>query len=114
MRSMNGAPGDDPPLSGNFVLVDSTRSITDGYLVRGRLEADGIPVVIKGEGEGPYRMGPVHVFVPVEFEVQALMIIEEIRSGRLRVQDEDELSGETDWDAAEFEAEFEPEPGTEP
>jgi len=109
---MDGAPHREPGLSGQLVLVDSTRSITDGYLVRGRLEADGIPVVIKGEAEGPYRMGPVHIFVPVEFEVQALMAIEEIRSGRLTVSDEQDLASETDWSEAETAAEAEPE--TEP
>jgi len=103
MWAMDGAPDDQAPLSGGLVLVDSTRSITDGYLLRGRLEADGIPVVLKGEGEGPYRMGPVHVFVPVEFEVQALMIIEEIRSGRLRVQDGEDLGAQTNWANAERE-----------
>jgi len=100
---MDGAPDGRDRLSGGLVLVDSTRSITDGYLLRGRLEADGIPVVLKGEGEGPYRMGPVHVFVPVEFEVQALMIIEEIRSGRLRVADGEDLGAETNWANAERE-----------
>jgi hypothetical protein len=103
MCAMDGASDGRTPLSGGLVLVDSTRWITDGYLLRGRLEADGIPVVLKGEGEGPYRMGPVHVFVPVEFEVQALMIIEEIRSGRLRVSDGEDLGPETDWANAERE-----------
>ena len=103
MSGMDGTPDGRAPLSGGLVLVDSTRSITDGYLLRGRLEADGIPVVVKGEGEGPYRMGPVHLYVPVEFEVQALMIIEEIRSGRLRVGDGEDLGAETDWANAERE-----------
>jgi hypothetical protein len=100
---MDEGPTDGTPLSGGLVLVDSTSSVTDGHLLRGRLEADGIPVVLKGEGEGPYRMGPVHVYVPVEFEVQALMLIEEIRSGRLRVRDGEDLAAETDWANAERE-----------
>jgi hypothetical protein len=103
MDGMSGSSNSDPALSGDFVLVDSTRSITDGYLVRGRLEADGIPVVVKGEGEGPYRMGPVHILVPVEFEVQALMVLEEIRSGRLRIDEAQDLTAETDWTEAESE-----------
>lgn len=103
MTGMDGADEARQPLSGGLVLVHSTRSITDGYLLRGRLEADGIPVVLKGEGEGPYRMGPVHLHVPIEFEVQALMIIEEIRSGRLRVGDAEDLGAETDWSNAERE-----------
>ena len=103
MVGMDGTPDGRSPLSGNLVLVDSTRSITDGYLVRGRLEADGIPVVVKGEGEGPYRMGPVHILVPVEFEVQALMIIEEIRSGRMGIADGEDLDAETDSTGSETE-----------
>ena len=103
MWGMDTSAGDGSGLSGHLVLVDSTRSITDGYLVRGRLEADGIPVVVKGESEGPYRMGPVHIFVPVEFEVQALMLIEEIRSGRMRLANEQDLNAETDWSDAETE-----------
>ncbi len=93
-----------------FALVYSTRSITDGHLVRGRLEAEGIPVMTKGEGEGPYRMGPVHVLVPTEFEVQALMVIEAIRSGRLRLFEGQDLVSETDWSQAETEPEAEPRP----
>jgi len=33
----------------------------------------------KGEGEGPYRMGPVYLWVPEEFEIQAKMILQEAR-----------------------------------
>jgi len=40
----------DDRIAGEFVLVYSTQSLTDGYLARGRLEAEGIPVVLKGEG----------------------------------------------------------------
>ena len=46
-------------------------------LARGLLESQGIPVVVKGESEGPYRMGPVYLWVPEELEVQARMILEE-------------------------------------
>ncbi len=101
--------GQDPTrLSGEFALVYSTRSITDGYLVRGRLEAEGIPVMTKGEGEGPYRMGPVHVLVPTEFEVQALMLLEAIRSGRMRLFEGQDVTADTDWSEAETEPHPEP------
>ena len=82
--------------SGEFVRIYSTSSLTDGYLARGRLESEGIPVMLKGEGEGPYRMGPVHLFVPSEFEVQARLILQEIREGALRVAEDEDSSGETD------------------
>ena len=59
-----------------FVLVRSTISVPEGEIARARLEAEGIPVMLKGEGEGPYRMGPVHVLVPAALEVQARMILD--------------------------------------
>jgi hypothetical protein len=93
----------DRRFSGSLVLVYSTSSITDGHLARGRLEAEGIPVFVKGEGEGPYRMGPVHIYVPEELEVQAVLVIDEIRSGRLAVSLDEDLLEETDWDQAEQE-----------
>ena len=100
-----GPASEEPSVvfSGEFALVYSTRSITDGYLARGRLEAEGIPVIVKGEGEGPYRMGPVHLLVPTEFEVQARLLIAELRSGRMRLFDEQDLVAETDWGDAEAE-----------
>jgi hypothetical protein len=91
----------EKPISGEMVRVYSTTSITDGYLARGRLEADGIPVVLKGEGEGPYRMGPVHVLVPSELEVQARLVLDEIREGAARVGEEEDLTAETDWNQGE-------------
>jgi hypothetical protein len=87
--------------SGSLVLVYSTRSITDGYLIRGRLEADGIPVILKGEGEGPYRMGPVLLYVPAELEVQALLILDEMQKGGIEVLPDEDLTPETDWTEAE-------------
>jgi hypothetical protein len=91
--------------SGSLVLIYSTPSITDGYLARGRLEAEGIPVMVKGEGEGPYRMGPVHLYVPEEIEVQAVFILDEMRSGRLEVLEDEDLLEDTDWSQAESEVE---------
>ena len=91
--------------SGSLVLVYTTASITDGYLARGRLEAEGIPVMVKGEGEGPYRMGPVLLYVPEEIEVQAMFILDEMRSGRLEVMEDEDLLEDTDWSEAESETE---------
>ena len=96
----------DRRYSGSLVLVYTTPSITDGYLARGRLEAEGIPVMAKGEGEGPYRMGPVLLYVPEELEVQAVFLLDEMRSGRLEVIEDEDLLEETDW----LEAESEPTP----
>jgi len=66
--------------SEDLVQIYATADITDGYLMKGRLEAEGIPVLVKGEGEGPYRMGPVSLWVPGTLEVQARMIVESIES----------------------------------
>lgn len=62
------------------VQVYATASVTDGYLVKGRLEAEGIPVLMKGEGEGPYRVGPAYLWVPGSLEVQARLILESLEA----------------------------------
>jgi putative signal transducing protein len=77
---------DDPSPPTSMVLVFSTGSIPEGLLVKGLLESDGIPVAMKGESEGPYRIGPVYLWVPEALETQARLLIEEARS--------DERSGE--------------------
>ena len=64
-------------MSGDFVLAWSTGSVPEGEIARARLEAEGIPVLVKGEGEGPYRMGPVHLWVPAEHQVRARAILDE-------------------------------------
>jgi hypothetical protein len=70
-----------PGVSGGVVRVYSTHHIFEGHLTKARLEDEGIPVMLKGEGEGPYRMGPVHLFVEEGLEVQARAVIEAIARG---------------------------------
>jgi phage major head subunit gpT-like protein len=70
---------DDPAPPGSMVMAFSTTSIPEGLLVKGLLEAEGIPVAMKGESEGPYRMGPVYLWVPEALEAQARLIIEDAR-----------------------------------
>jgi hypothetical protein len=80
------APVPDAPItpdvpfatSGRPVLVFSAGTVPEGLLVRGLLESEGITVLTKGEGEGPYRMGPMLLFVPEELEVQARLILESV------------------------------------
>ncbi len=62
-----------------LVRILTTPDVTEGAIVRSRLEDEGIPVMTNG-GEGPYRMGPVHVFVPAEFEVQARLVLDTVRA----------------------------------
>lgn len=75
---------DDGWVAGDLVRVLTTPSIPEGEIARARLEDEGIPVLLKGEGGGPYRMGPVHLFVPAELEVQARLIL----SGELGLGEE--------------------------
>ncbi|HEX7145723.1 MAG TPA: DUF2007 domain-containing protein [Gaiellaceae bacterium] len=58
--------------------VFSTQSLVEGEIVKGRLEAEGIPVDLRGEREGPYPLGPAELFVPSRFEAQARRVIEQI------------------------------------
>ncbi|MGQ0668427.1 MAG: hypothetical protein ACT4PO_01930 [Actinomycetota bacterium] len=82
------------PLYEELVRLYSTASITDGYLAKGRLEAEGIPVLVKGEGEGPYRMGPVHLWVPAGLEIQARMILDAVQDGSIEASLESESFAE--------------------
>jgi hypothetical protein len=68
----NGVVSEDE----DFVRVLTTSSIPEGYLAKARLESEGIRVMLKGEAEGPYRMGPVHLFVPAGLEVQARLVLD--------------------------------------
>jgi Putative prokaryotic signal transducing protein len=62
----------------DLVQVFAAPTAIEAELVRGRLEVEGIPVLLKGEGEGPYRTGPVELFVPSTFEPQARLILESV------------------------------------
>ena len=62
----------------DLVLVLTVPSVPEAYLARARLEDEGIPVLVKGESEGPYRLGPVHLFVRRDLEVQARLVIADL------------------------------------
>ena len=76
MTGENRGDLDPAALSGRLVRVLTTSSVPEGLLARGILESEGIPVLTKGEGEGPYRLGPVQLWVPEELEVQALLVLD--------------------------------------
>jgi len=88
------ADPDAPSSPAMMALVFSTGSIPEGLLVRGLLESEGIPVTMKGESEGPYRMGPVFLWVPESLAEQARTVIEEASSAE--PSDEDREGTETD------------------
>ena len=80
----------------DFVSIFWTQSWVEGEIAKGRLEAEGIPVDFKGEGQGPYPTGPAELLVPSSFEAQARRILEEIQSGSHEVPDgrEDDIRRE--------------------
>jgi putative signal transducing protein len=75
------------------VRVWATAAAIEGELLRGRLEAEGISVMLKGEGEGPYRTGPVELWVPAEHEAAARAVIEAVRAGTFEVEAFAEVEG---------------------
>jgi Putative prokaryotic signal transducing protein len=82
---------------GRLILLRTLSTPTEGHLLRGRLEAEGIPVLVKGEGEGPYRMGPLYLWIHEENEIRARLILAEVEGGSLAIDESDELpeEGET-------------------
>lgn len=65
-------------MADEFVNILAASSVVEGEIVRGRLESEGIPVLLKGEGlDAPYPTGPVYVFVPASLEGRARHLLEE-------------------------------------
>jgi hypothetical protein len=79
---------------GKLVLIRTVSNSTEGHLLRGRLEAEGIPVLVKGEGDGPYRMGPLYLWINEENEIRAQLILAELETGSLAITEGDELPEE--------------------
>ncbi len=80
-----------------FESLDPTR----GMLVRGLLEAEGLEVLAKGEGIGPYRTGPVILFVIEEESVRARELIAAAEDGSLALASDEPSSGSADGLAVE-------------
>ena len=78
-----------------LVRVYETRDPVRGLLVRGLLEAEGLDVLAKGEGAGPYRMGPVILFVPEDASERARELVAAAEEGSLALTTEDELAMES-------------------
>jgi hypothetical protein len=84
----------------DFVRVLSTRSVPEAEVVRMRLEDEGIPVMATGL-DNVYRMGPVDLYVPAAFEVQARLVLASAEEPVVEDADEPAEDG--------FEPESEPE-----
>jgi hypothetical protein len=63
-------------MDGDLVRVYACTSIMEGEIVKARLEAEGIPVLLRGANQNPYRTGSLYVWVPVEFEPQARLLLD--------------------------------------
>jgi hypothetical protein len=89
-------PCEDAAVSDELVRVFAAPSTVEAQLVKGRLETEGIPVLLKGEGEGPYRMGTAELFVPSSFEPQARLILESFheRANDDVASDDDEVGSD--------------------
>lgn len=74
-----------------LVLIHTSHSPTAGLLVKSRLESEDIPVFTKGELDGPYRIGPVYLWVPASFEIQARLVLAEALGGRLEIPEDEEI-----------------------
>ncbi len=75
-----------------LVRVYASGDAFAAMLMRSRLEAEDIPVLIKGESGGPYRMGPCYLWVRADDATRAKVIVEAVQSGAFAVTDEDALS----------------------
>lgn len=75
-------------MTDGLARVYASADAFDGRLMKGRLEAEGITVILKGEGEGPYRMGPVYLWVAADDETRATAIVDAVRSGAFMVDDD--------------------------
>jgi Putative prokaryotic signal transducing protein len=84
---------DVPSAPGRLVLAFVAGTMSEGHLAKGLLESEGIPVLVKGEMEGPYRVGPMELWVPEGFEVQARLLLAEARSGIRGFNGRDDPSG---------------------
>jgi hypothetical protein len=69
-----------------FESLDPVR----GILVRGLLEAEGLEVLAKGEGLGPYRTGPVILLVPEEASDRARELVAAAEDGSLVLVSDEE------------------------
>jgi putative signal transducing protein len=77
-----------------LVRVYETADPIRGVLIQGLLGSDGIDVLAKGEGSGPYRMGPVILFVPEDDADRARELIAASEAGTLTIDAGEELGSD--------------------
>ena len=77
----------DPDPGEHHVLVFTAPTAPEGYAVKGLLESEGISVLVKGEAEGPYRFGPLDLWVREQEAEHARRLIDEARTEAAREGD---------------------------
>src|SRR4029450_3239797 len=77
------SPRETMPVMDELVRVYASGDAFAAQLMRGRLEAEDIPVLVKGEAGGPYRMGPCYLWVSQEDATRAKGIVEALAAVRL-------------------------------
>ena len=78
----------------DLVQIYSTPDAVNGELMRGRLEAEGVEVLMKGGEGGPYPTGPVYLFVTAEDETRARGIVDAVESGAFSDAADDAFSAD--------------------
>ena len=69
-------------MSDDLVSVLWTSSWVEAEIAKGRLEAESIPVQLKGEGaDAPLPVGPAELLVPPRFEEEARRILAQDEDG---------------------------------
>jgi hypothetical protein len=69
-------------MSDDLVSVLWTSSLVEAEIAKGRLEAESIPVQLRGEGaDAPYPLGPAELLVPPKFEEEARCILAQDEDG---------------------------------
>ena len=85
-------------MSGKLIRLFAGTSAIEGELTKAHLEAEGIPVMLTGEGTGTYRIGPAYVWVPEEQEAEARALLDAISNGEFDTAAEDEVDKDADND----------------
>lgn len=78
----------------DLVRVWAGGDAVEGELLRARLEAEEVAAILKGEGEGPYRAGPVYLFVSAEDETRARAVLDAVASGAYALEEGADVTDE--------------------
>ena len=93
----------DPP---RLVTIYTSMGLLPAEVIKSKLEAAGIPVLLRYQSAGPVigitvdGLGEVQVLVPQEFEEEALDLIEPVEIGDDEYEDEEWEEGD-EWDEEE-------------